>query len=86
MSVFVAEDTDTTFCGDARLVAGSISSSPVKACPGSTLRIYNCVLASASLDGTFELDDTKVENVRLGVSDSTRIVAFDSRVTSSRVC
>ncbi|HET8937637.1 MAG TPA: hypothetical protein VFN67_29540 [Polyangiales bacterium] len=86
MSVFDVDDATLEFCGDARLVAGSIVRSNVKACPESVLRVYNSKFGSCSVDGSYELDDTSVEYVALGVNDATRVVAYDSRVSSTAAC
>lgn len=86
MSVFVVQDAQVELCGDVRLVAGTLVRSTVKACPDSLLRIYNCTVGSASLDGAFELDDTTLEYVAVGVNESTRVLAYDSRVSSTAVC
>jgi hypothetical protein len=86
MSVFVVDDAQLNFCGDARLVAGSVVRSNVKACSEAVLRVYNSTLGSCSVDGSYELDDTSVENVALGVNDATRVVAYDSSVSSTATC
>ena len=86
MSVFTVDDAYLDLCGDARLVGGTVGRSIVKVCADAMLRVYNSILASCSVDGSFELDDTSLDYAALGASEATRIVAFNSRVNSAQIC
>lgn len=86
MSVFLVDDSQLDLCGDARLVAGTVARSTIKVCKDALLRVYNSTLASCSVDGSFELDDSSLDYAALGVNDATRVVAFNSRVNSAQIC
>jgi hypothetical protein len=86
MSVFKVEEAQLDFCGDARLVAGSVIRSNIKACSESVLRVYNSTIGSCSVDGSYEFDDTSLEYVALAVNDATHVVAYDSRFSSAAAC
>jgi hypothetical protein len=85
-TVFEAQDSSLDLCGDALLIQGRFARTAVTACDEARVHLYVSNLGSSSLDGPLELSDVNLENVRLGVSEPTRIVGFDLRMASDHLC
>lgn len=85
-SAFSADNADLQFCGEARLIQGTMARCAVSACEGSNVRMFNDSFVSGSLDGDFELSDGNVETTQLGLRAATRVFAYGSSLSSVRMC
>ncbi|HET8939341.1 MAG TPA: hypothetical protein VFN67_38110 [Polyangiales bacterium] len=85
-SSYGVEDSFLRFCGDARLIDGSLTRVGVNACLESPLRVYASLVSSSTVDGGFELDDVSLNNSRLAKNEQTRVLAFQTHVMSSVLC
>jgi hypothetical protein len=86
MSAFSAHHSRMHFCGQASLIDGKVLESEITTCPDTSVRLYNTLVASGAVDGSFDSDAAVFENVRMGASAPTRVLGFASSFSSVMFC
>ena len=83
---FETRETRLQLCEYASLIGGRLDTSVLEACPGTLVRVYASSVASSTLDGAFLADDSNFENDLFGATQSSRLISYQSRVTSTSLC
>jgi len=73
-------------CTSLSFFGSHISDARVPRCTGEATRFYESTVTRSSLEGEIDADSSKIESVRFGEREPTRIVAWGTRVERSRLC
>ena len=87
-ALFSASDFDAVTiaeCGRVRLVAGDGKRMQIASCR-EPLELYSMRMQGCTLDGALELDDTDVAGSRLGATQPTTFVSYNSRLVTVSLC
>lgn len=86
VSAFSVEDSVLHFCGDVRLIDGRLTRTELSACLEHPVHLYASTFNSGVMDGAYELDDVNINGSRVGSRDTTRIVGYNTHLSTAQLC